>query len=151
VISVFSFQVSASRLTAFHALRLTGVWWGLAHSGCSQHQSLTKQAIEQAVTFFSEYPLIVLSYSQAHFEIHLPVKRDKGCYLLWEYDNLTHRYTPRIARSAMPSSTEWHSSILSIQNGRMHSLLPCNCCASLIFETWSILHGTSLSYHIVKP
>jgi len=51
----------------------------------------------------------------------------------------------------MPSSTEWHSYILSIQNGRKHSLLQCNCCASLIFETFSILHGTSLSYHIVKP
>jgi len=56
VISVFSFQVSASPVTTFHALRLTGVWWGLAHSGCPQYQSLTKQAIEQAATFFSEHP-----------------------------------------------------------------------------------------------
>ena len=68
----FGFQVSASRLTAFHGLRLTGVWWGLAHSGWSQDKSLTKQAIEQAVTF-SEYPLIFLSYSQARFEVHWPV------------------------------------------------------------------------------
>jgi len=71
VISVFSFQVSASRLTTFNALWLTGVWWELAHSGCSQHQSLTKQAIEQAVTFFSEHPFTFhrftpLNNSQSH-------------------------------------------------------------------------------------
>jgi len=61
VISVFSFQVTASRLTAFHALRLTGLWRALAHSVCSKHQNPMKQATTQAVTSSSEYPFTFLS------------------------------------------------------------------------------------------
>jgi len=51
----FSACVRGVLLRAFNALRLTGVLCGLAHSGCSQHQSLTKQSTEQAVTFCSDY------------------------------------------------------------------------------------------------
>ena len=66
------FRFSAFSFTAFNALRLIGVWWGLAHSGCSQHQSLMKQAIEQAVTFCSEHPFTFhrftsLDNPQSHF------------------------------------------------------------------------------------
>jgi len=78
MISVFSFQVSASGLTAFHALLLTGVRWGLAHSGCSQYQWLTKQAVKQAIISFSELPFTFLSDSHSDFVVHWPVLRDIG-------------------------------------------------------------------------
>jgi len=42
-----------------------------------------------------------------------------------------------MTRSAVPSSTEKHSFILSIQNGRKHTLLLFNCGAGLIFENHS--------------
>ena len=51
----FSACVGSVLLRAFNALRLTGVLCGLAHLGCSQHQSLTKHSTEQAVTFCSDY------------------------------------------------------------------------------------------------
>jgi len=130
LISVFGFQVSASRLTAFHALQLTGVGRVLAHSGCSKHQAGDKTSCN----FFFRIPFHLSELLTVAFWCELALLKRYRPWFARGYDNPVHRDTPWMARSARPPSTEQHFFILACHPKWWKAVLIYFC--SIVVRVW---------------
>jgi len=75
----FGFQLSGFDFTAFHALRLTGVWWGLAQSGYSHAESKPHEAGNRTScdflfwTHFHLSPFHLSEWLTIAFQVHWPI------------------------------------------------------------------------------